>query len=169
MWAKRYILFHGKRHPSAMAAAEVNAFLTSLELDDKASPSTRNQALSALLFLYRDVLNEPVPWLHELVRAIRPQRLPVIMTPDEVRTVLQHLTGAPRTVASLLYGSGLRLMEALQLRIKDLDFDRGEILVRDHKGRRDRTTMLPAAAIPAIREQLTSTAGAPGTTTRTDR
>lgn len=154
MWIKRYILFHGKRHPSAMGADEVNAFLSSLAVDLNVSVSTQNQALCAVLFLYREVLDEPLPWLNEIIRATRPARLPVVMTPDEVRTVLQRLNGAPQTVAMLLYGAGLRLLEALQLRVKDLDFNRGQIMVRDPKGRRDRITMLPAGAVEALKKQF---------------
>jgi integron integrase len=155
LWIRRYILFHGKRHPSSMGGDDVNAFIGSLATDLQVSVSTQNQALSALLFLYREVLGEPVPWLHQIVRATRATRLPVIMTPDEVRSVLQQLSGAPQTVAMLLYGSGLRLLEALQLRVKDLDFSRGEIMVRDPKGRRDRITVLPAGAVESLKKQLT--------------
>jgi integron integrase len=154
MWIRRYILFHGKRHPSGLAADDVNAFLGSLSSDLNVSNSTRNQALSAILFLYREVLRDPVQWLSDIVRAARPSRLPVVMTTDEVRQVLQYLTGAPQLVAMLLYGAGLRLFEALQLRVKDLDFGRAEIMVRDLKGRRDRVTILPAAADKALESQL---------------
>ena len=154
MWIKRYIFFHNKRHPASMDAEHVNAFLSHLATDLHVSASTQNQALGALLFLYRHVLDEPLPWLKDLIRAIRPARLPVVLTPEEVRSVLQHLTGPPHLVSLLLYGSGLRLMEALMLRIKDVDFGRSQLMIRDPKGRRDRITMLPASAIPLLRAQL---------------
>ena len=154
LWIRRYILFHGKRHPSGMGADELNAFLRSLDADLHVSASTQNQARCALLFLYREVLREPLPWLSEIVRATRPLRLPVVMTPDEVRLILHRLTGAPQAVVMLLYGAGLRLLEALQLRVKDLDFNRSQIMVRDPKGRRDRITMLPAGAVEALEKQL---------------
>ncbi|HVS31786.1 MAG TPA: integron integrase [Thermoanaerobaculia bacterium] len=154
LWIRRFILFHGKRHPSAMGAVEVNAFLSSLATEKHVAAATQNQALSALIFLYRVVLDDPLPWLHELVRAQRPARLPVVLTIDEVRRVIDRLQGVPRLVAQLLYGSGLRLLEALMLRVKDVDFVRGQIMVRDPKGRRDRTTMMPRAVTDALHEQL---------------
>ena len=154
MWAKRFILFHGKRHPSSMGGEEVNAFLSSLALDDHVSASTQNQALNALLFLYRHVLQDPLPWLQDVVRAKRPIHLPVVLTPEEVRVVIDRMHGPARLVAQLLYGSGLRLMEALTLRVKDLDFPRKQLMVRDTKGKRDRATMLPESAITALRKQL---------------
>src|SRR5688572_5321509 len=138
MWIKRFIFFHNKRHPSSMAGEEVNAFLTYLAVDQTVSASTQNQALSALLFLYRHVLDEPLPWIKDLIRVSRPARLPVVMTPEEVRLVLARMAGSAHLVALLLYGGGLRLLEALTLRIKDVDFDRGQIHIRDPKGRRDR-------------------------------
>ena len=154
MWIRRYILFHGKKHPSAMAADEANAFLTSLAVERSVSASTQNQALSALLFLYREVLQEPLPWLDDIVRAQRPERLPVVLTVDEVREVMARVAPSARLVVQLLYGSGLRLLEALTLRIKDLDFARGQITVRDPKWKRDRTTMLPRAVDGDLREQV---------------
>ena len=153
-WARRFILFHGKRHPSAMGADEVNAFLTSLAVDGKVSASTQNQALCAVVFLYRVVLGDPLPWIDDLVRAQRPVRLPVVLTRDEVASVLARVEGTPGLVAHLLYGSGLRLLEALRLRVKDVDFSRSQILVRDPKGRRDRATMLPALLKERLREHL---------------
>lgn len=154
MWIRRYILFHNKRHPSSMAADEVNAFLTSLAVDDDVASSTQAQALAALLFLYRVVLNEPLPWLKDVVRARKTFRVPVVLSGDEVRDVLAQLEGTHRTIAMLLYGAGLRLLEALQLRVKDVDFARHELFIRDTKGKRDRVTMLPRAAEPLLREQL---------------
>jgi len=159
-WIKRYIFFHGKRHPAEMGAAEVTAFLTSLAVHDKVAASTQNQALSALLFLYREVLGVGLPWLDDVVRAKRPQYLPVVLTRDEVRAVLQRLDGVPRLMAILLYGAGLRLLECCRLRVKDVDFATNQIAIRDGKGRKDRVTMLPAAVktelaghIQRVREQ----------------
>jgi integron integrase len=153
-WVKRFVVFHGKRHPDAMGEREINAFLSSLATDGRVAASTQNQALSALLFLYRHVLEKPFPEMTALVRARRPARLPVVLTRDEVRRVLARLGGEPRLVATLLYGSGLRLMEALRLRVKDLDLSRNEILVRDGKGQKDRVTMLPAALKPDLAAYL---------------
>ena len=141
-WICRFILYHGKRHPSSMGAGEVNAFLTSLAVEGNVSASTQNQALSALLFLYRSVLEEPLPWMDELVRAQRRERVPVVMTAEEVQAILGLLHGTTKLIAMLLYGSGLRLLEALRLRVKDVDFGRRQIFVRDAKANRDRVTML---------------------------
>lgn len=156
MWIRRFILFHRKRHPSAMGAEEVNAFLTSLAVDSHVSASTQNQALSALLFLYRAVLEDPLPWLNDIVRAQRPERLPVVLTVDEVHRVIDRMDGVSQLVAQLLYGSGLRLLEALMLRVKEVDFERGQLTIRDPKWKRDRTTMLPRAVTEPLHEQLTS-------------
>jgi integron integrase len=153
-WVKRFILFHGKRHPSVMGADEVNKFLTSLAVDGKVAAATQNQALSALLFLYRHVLNEPLPWIDGIVRARRPQRVPVVLTPDEVRALIEQMDGVAKLVALLLYGGGLRLLEGLRLRVKDLNFARGELFIRDPKGKRDRITILPQAAIAPLRDHL---------------
>ena len=153
-WIKRYIFFHGKRHPAEMGAPEVTRFLTWLATEGKVAASTQNQALNALLFLYRIVLEQELPWLDEVVRARRPQRLPIVLTRDEVRTVLERLDGAPRLMALLLYGAGLRLLECAQLRVKDLDFTTNAIVIRSGKGARDRVTMLPAAAKPGLLRHL---------------
>lgn len=153
-WIKRFIFYNGKRHPSSMGGEEVNAFLTSLAVDDNVSAATQNQALCALLFLYREVLREPLPWMDELIRARRPFRVPVVLTPEEVKHLLDHLTGTKRLIAVLLYGSGLRLLECLQLRVKDVNFARHEIFVRDTKGKRDRVTTLPRSAEESLREHL---------------
>src|SRR5439155_26977189 len=130
-WIKRYIFFHGKRHPGEMGAVEVTAFLTALAVRERVAASTQNQALNALLFLYREILGVELPWLDDLVRAKRPQHLPTVLTRDEVRTVLERLEGVPRLMAFLLYGAGLRLLECCRLRIKDVDFDEP-----DHNPRR---------------------------------
>lgn len=142
-WVKRFIRFHKYRHPLQMGAAEVEAFLSDLAVRRDVSASTQNQALSAILFMYKKVLLIELPWLDGVIRARRPQRLPVVLTQDEVRQVLAQLDGTLWLVASLLYGSGLRLMEVLRLRVKDVEFARFEILIRDGKGQKDRITMLP--------------------------
>jgi integron integrase len=144
-WIRRFIFFHGRRHPAEMGAPEVTAFLTSLAVQGKVAASTQNLALSALLFLYREVLGVDLPWLEDVVRAKRPQYLPVVPTRDETRAVLQRLNGMPRIMALLLYGAGLRLLECCRLRVKDVDFGASQIVIRDGKGRKDRVTMLPAA------------------------
>jgi integron integrase len=145
-WARRFILFHSKRHPAGLGAPEVTGFLTSLAVDGRVAASTQNQALSALLFLYRDVLETELPWLDGIVRAQRPQRLPVVLTRDEVRAVLQQLEGVPRLMACLLYGAGLRVLECCRLRVQDVDLATNQVLVRGGKGDKDRMTMLPAMA-----------------------
>jgi integron integrase len=144
-WIRRFILFHGKRHPKEMGESEINVFLSSLATKDGVSSSTQNQALSALLFLYRNVLEIPFPILDNLVRAKRSKRLPVVMTRAEVRSVLARLHGTPKFVATLLYGSGMRLMECLRLRVKDVEFGRNLIVVREGKGDRDRRVPLPTS------------------------
>src|SRR5262245_25514226 len=142
-WIRRFILFHGKRHPREMGAAEVTRYLSTLATTGHVAASTQNQALSALLFLYRDVLGVDLPWLDEIVRARRPTRLPVVLTRDEVRAVIRQLHGIPRLMAILMYGSGLRVMECARLRVKDLDFARRQLTVRAGKGDKDRVTTLP--------------------------
>jgi integrase len=142
-WAKRFILFHHKKHPSAMGAGEVNAFLTHLATEGNVSASTQAQALSALLFLYKHVLEDPLPWLDDIVRARRTRRLPAVLTRQEVRSLLGAMSGTPRLVACVLYGGGLRLLEALRLRVKDIDFAANLLIVREGKGEKDRRTMLP--------------------------
>jgi integron integrase len=158
-WIKRYIFFHNKRHPASMGGEEVNAFLTHLAVEGQVAASTQNQALSALLFLYREVLDDPLPWLNDLIRAYRPLRVPVVLTMEEVRRLIDHLTGVPRLVALLLYGGGLRLLECLQLRVKDVNFARHELLIRDPKGKRDRITVLARSAEPDLREHLQKVEG----------
>ncbi len=153
-WIKRYIFFHGKRHPMEMGAAEVTQFLTALAVREKVAASTQNQALSALLFLYREVLGVELPWLEDVVRAKRPQYLPVVLTRAEVRAVLERLDGVPRLMAILLYGAGLRLLECCRLRVKDIDFAMNQLVIRDGKGRKDRLTILPAAVKAALAAHL---------------
>jgi integron integrase len=153
-WMRRYVKFHGRKHPREMGPAHVEAFLTHLAVEAKVSASTQNQALQALLFLYRQVLDVDLPWLENVTRASRPKRLPVVLTPVEVRAVLAHLEGTSWLIANLLYGSGLRLMEAHRLRVKDLVIERGELIVRDAKGGKDRVTVLPASVVAPLREHL---------------
>jgi integron integrase len=149
-WTRRYILFHGKRHPLEMGGPEVAKFLTSLAVDGQVAASTQNQALSALLFLYREVLEQDLPWLDDVVRAKRSVRLPVVLTRDEVRAVIRQLRGTQRLIAILLYGSGLRLLEAVRLRVQDVDFARNQITVRAGKGEKDRAVPLPAVVVPEL-------------------
>lgn len=153
-WIKRFIRHFGKRHPKDMGADEVQSFLTHLAVAGNVAASTQNQAKSALLFLYKEVLALELPWLDKVEAARTPKRLPVVLTRDEVMAVLLRLEGRHGLIARLLYGTGLRIMECLRLRIKDVDFERGEILVRDGKGAKDRVTMLPASVIPALREHV---------------
>jgi site-specific recombinase XerD len=153
-WIRRYVNFHHRRHPREMGSSEVEAFLTHLAVGEHVSASTQNQALQALLFLYRHVLEVDLPWLENVTRARRPKRLPVVLTPAEVRSVLAQLDGVPWLFANLLYGSGLRLTEALRLRVKDLVIERGEIIVRDAKGGKDRVTVLPTSVVDPLRVHL---------------
>ena len=152
-WLRRFLQFHQMRHPREMGSAEVNNFLTHLAVERQVSASTQNQALSALLFLYRELLERDLD-LEGLVRARKPRRLPVVLTEEEVRSVLQRLEGSEALVAGLLYGSGLRLMEALRLRVHDLDFIRQELTVRDGKGGSDRRTMIPKRLSMKLRNHL---------------
>jgi integron integrase len=145
-WIRRYIFFHGKRHPAELSGPDVTRFLSALAVERHVAASTQNQALSALLFLYRDVLGVELPWLDDIVRAKRPERLPVVLSRDEVRSLIQRLDGPPRLMACLLYGAGLRVMECCRLRVQDVDFGANQIVVRGGKGDKDRTTMLPAMA-----------------------
>ena len=155
-WIKRFILFHGRRHPVEMGAAEVTAFLSDLASQRRVSASTQNQALAALLFLYQAVIEHPLPWLDSLVHAKRPASLPVVLTRAEAQLLLAGVHAVPGLVCRLLYGAGLRLLEALALRIKDVDFEKREILVRDGKGRTDRLTLLPESLSAPLKEQRTT-------------
>ena len=170
-WIRRYVNFHDRLHPRGLGHAGVEKFLSYLAVDAKVAASTQNQALQALLFLYRQVLDINLPWLENVTRAARPKRLPVVLTPSEVRAVLAQLEGTTWLVANLLYGSGLRLMESLRLRVKDLVMDRCELIVRDAKGGKDRVTVLPGTILHALRVHLQKlhvrfeqqrAAGAPG-------
>ena len=154
-WIRRYILFNDKRHPRELGAAEVTAFLSHLAVQRNVAASTQNQALNAVFFLYRDVLKIELPWLDDLHRAKRSQRLPVVLAREEVKRLLAQMEGTSWLMTSLTYGSGLRLLECLRLRVKDLDFDRCEVIVRDGKGQKDRVTMLPRALVEPLRSHLT--------------
>jgi integron integrase len=152
-WAERFIRFHGIRHPDTMREPEVNAFLTHLAVRRNVTASTQNQAMCALLFLYAAVLGAPLDEL-KVVRATRPKRLPVVLTRDEVRAVLARLDGTHGLIGRLLYGTGMRLLECLRLRVKDVDFGLNQIIIREGKGAKDRVTVLPAVVVPALREHL---------------
>jgi integron integrase len=153
-WAREYILFCGKRHPSELGAREVSAFISHLAVERKVAASTQTQALSALLFLYREVLSLPIGWVDDVERAKKPKRLPVVFTREEARAVLGLLREEAWLMASLLYGSGLRLMECVRLRVKDLDLSRLQIIVRDGKGGKDRVTVLPTSLVEPLGRQL---------------
>ncbi|MBY0498028.1 MAG: integron integrase [Nitrosomonas sp.] len=156
-WIRHYIVFNDKRHPADMGAVEVERFLTYLANDRHVSSATQNQALSAILFLYRDVLALDLPWLNGFERSKKPKRLPVVLTPLEVQALLRESSSAPEPVGlivRLLYGTGMRLMEAVRLRVKDVEFTRQEIIVRDGKGGKDRITMLPGSLLEAMQRQL---------------
>lgn len=153
-WIRRYILFHNKRHPKDMAEAEVEAFLTHLAVEGNVAASTQNQALSAILFLYRYVLKQPLADSIDAVRARQSQHLPIALTIEEVKQLLQCLNGTHQLLAKLLYGSGLRVKEGLRLRVKDLDFGQGQVIVRDAKGNRDRITMLPQSLAEQLQAHL---------------
>jgi integron integrase len=145
-WARRFIVFHDKRHPASMGAREIEAFLTYLANDRDVAASTHQQALSALLFLYKEVLGVDLPWLSDIGRPKKPRRVPTVLTRSEVQRLLAHLDGMHAFMARLVYGAGLRLMECLRLRIKDVDLERCELVVRSGKGAKDRVTMVPASA-----------------------
>ena len=153
-WVRRFILFHGKRHPLEMGAHEVETFLSHLAQERQVSSATQNQAKAAILFLYKHVLNIELPWLDEVVQAKNSPRLPVVLSLSEVRQLLDQMQGTSGLVARLLFGSGMRLLEGLRLRVKDLDFGRHEIIVREGKGNKDRVTMLPESLEPALRKHL---------------
>lgn len=153
-WIKRFILHFNKRHPSEMGAVEVEVFLTYLAVERNVSASTQNQAKSALLFLYKEVLGVALPWLDKVEQAKAPKRLPVVLTKAEVQAVLGRLSGTHWLIASMLYGTGMRVMEVLRLRVKDIDFARKEILIRDGKGFKDRITMLPITLIAPLKAHL---------------
>ncbi len=153
-WMRRFILANGRRHPREMGGPEVERFLSLLAMRGKVAPSTQNQALAALLFLYREVLGLRLPWMEHVVRAKRPLRVPTVLSQDEARLLLASMDGRNGLLARLLYGTGLRLMEALRLRVKDVDFARNEIVVRNGKGGHDRRTVLPASLVPPLQLEV---------------
>jgi len=153
-WVRRFILYHGRRHPRDLGPGEVEAFLTHLAVQGKVAASTQNQAKSALLFLYREVLEVELPWLDNVEQARAPRRLPVVLTTEEVHDLLSRVDGTPGLILRLLYGTGMRIMECLRLRVKDVDFVRHEILIREGKGFKDRVTMLPRSLASPLREHL---------------
>ncbi len=153
-WIRRFILFHGKRHPTSMGAAEVTRFLTHFAVDGRVSASTQNQAMSSLLFLYRDVLGIEIAWLDDVVRAKRPLRLPAVLSRDEIGALLAELNGTTRIMASLLYGAGLRLLECCQLRVQDVEFSRRELTIRNGKGAKDRVAPIPRALVAPLTAHL---------------
>jgi len=153
-WIRRFIVFHRKRHPRDMGGDEVRDFLSHLASDRQVSPATQGQALAALLFLYKRVLNVELPWIDDVVRAHRPKRLPTVLTREEAQRVLAHVPGVHRLIAGLLYGSGLRLLEALRLRVKDVDFYHRRLMVRDGKGFKDRVTILPESLAEELAAHL---------------
>lgn len=153
-WIKRYILYHNKRHPAEMAAPEVEAFLSWLATDREVSASTQNQALAALLFLYKEVLGLTLPWLDKVTRAKPRERRPVVLSHQEVSALLANMSGVTGLMARLIYGTGMRLMECCQLRIKDIDFHQREITIRAGKGGKDRVTMLPASLLPDLKVHI---------------
>ena len=153
-WIRRFILFHGKRHPREMRASEVEGFLTHLAVHGRVSASTQNQAKSALLFLYKEVLGEQLPWLDNIETAKRPERLPVVLTVEEVKTILAEVDGTGGLILHLLYGTGMRILECLRLRIKDINFPKREIVIREGKGFKDRVTMLPASLVASLDAHL---------------
>ncbi len=153
-WVRRFVVFHDRRHPMLMGEREISAFLTHLATVNKVSASTQNQALHALLFLYRIVMGQPMGVGMQFPRAKRPQRLPVVLSPREVRNVIGQMAAVPRLCATLMYGSGLRVSECVALRVKDVDFDRTEILVQAGKGNKDRRVPLPVTVMPELRRHL---------------
>lgn len=154
MWVKRYILFHNKRHPSEMGEREITAFLSHLATQNNVSASTQNQALSAILFLYKRVLNINLEWMDDIVRAKKPRRLPTVLTSAEIKSIFTFMDGTSGLVARLLYGTGMRLMEGVRLRVQDVDFAMQEIIVRSGKGDKDRRTPLPQSLVPELQAQL---------------
>lgn len=153
-WIKRFILFHNKRHPCEMGEQEITAFLTHLAVGKHVAPSTQNQALSAILFLYKEVLEQELDWMDGMVRAKRAQRIPEVLSPEQVRRLIGQLEGIHQLMTQLLYGTGMRLMEAVRLRVRDVDFHYRQIMVRNGKGNKDRVTVLPGALFEPLKAHL---------------
>jgi integron integrase len=158
-WIKRFILYHEKRHPRELGASHVRDFLTHLAVEGNVAAATQNLALSAILFLYREVLEMELPWIDGIERAKKPRRLPVVLTRAQVRALLAHLDGTHLLMTRLLYGTGMRLMECVRLRVKDVSLERKEIVVRSGKGDKDRVTMLPESLVPLLRDHLSRVRG----------
>lgn len=154
-WVKRYILYHNKTHPQEMGKPEIEAFLTHLAVERKVAAATQNQARSALLFLYKELLAIDLPWLNDVEQAKKPKRMPVVLTEQEVQRLLAKLPESWSLLGKLLYGTGMRLLEALRLRVQDLDFERCEVMIREGKGGKDRVTMLPQSLVQPLQQQLT--------------
>ena len=153
-WIKRFILFHGKRHPLQMGEQEITAFLTHLAVEKQVAPSTQNQALAAVLFLYKEVLERELDWMDDIVRAKRAVRIPEVLSPEQVRRLIDQLKGTYQLMAQLLYGTGMRLMEAVRLRVRDVDFHYRQITVRSGKGNKDRVTVLPGSLFEPLKAHL---------------
>lgn len=153
-WIKRFILFHNKTHPEKLGKDEIRKFLNYLATERNVSASTQNQALQAILFLYKEIIHKDLGWIDDIQRPTKPKHIPVVFTKSEAHSIISNMEGLPKLIASLLYGSGLRLSEALSLRVKDIDFEYNQIIVRDGKGKKDRTTLLPKSLIPHIKEQI---------------
>lgn len=153
-WIKRFILFHNKTHPEKLGKDEIRKFLNHLAVDRNVSASTQNQALQGILFLYKEIIHKDIGWVDDIQRPTKPKHIPVVFTKAEAHSIIQNMEGLPKLIAGLLYGSGLRLSEALRLRVKDIDFEYKQIIVRDGKGEQDRVTLLPQSLIPQLKEQI---------------
>ena len=153
-WIKRFILFHNKIHPENLGKEEIRNFLNHLAVERNVSASTQNQALQGILFLYKEIIHKDVGWIDDIKRPTKPKHIPVVFTKSEAHSIIENMEGLPKLIAGLLYGSGLRLSEALRLRVKDIDFEYQHIIVRDGKGEKDRTTLLPKSLIPYLKEQI---------------
>ncbi len=153
-WIKRFVLFHNKTHPENLGKDDIRKFLNHLAVDRNVSASTQNQALQGILFLYKEIIHKDVGWVDDIKRPTKPKHIPVVFTKAEAHSIIQNMEGLPKIVASLLYGSGLRLSEALRLRVKDIDFDLKNVIVRDGKGEEDRITLLPQSLVPHLKEQI---------------
>ena len=153
-WIKRYIVFHKKTHPEKLGKDEIRSYLNHLAVERNVSASTQNQALQAILFLYKEIIHKEVGWIDDIKRPVKPKHIPVVFSKAEAHSVIQHMSGLPKLISSLLYGSGLRLSEALRLRVKDIDFEYRQIIVHDGKGEQDRITLLPNSLIPHLKEQI---------------
>lgn len=153
-WVKKFVLYHNKKHPKEMGGEEIQQFISHLSVDNNVSASTQNQALQGILYLYKNVLKKDVGWITDIKKATRIRHLPSVFSRDEVRVIMNCLNGVPKLFISLLYGTGMRLTEGLRLRIKDVDFEMNQIIIRDGKGEKDRITVLPQKLIPQLKEHI---------------